>query len=158
MAKKTPARNADLRRCREEWREKILKGAVKRNIKAVRRKRKSWRKWQAENKYAHQIRNAVCNAIRGKGYSKKSRTYEILGADYGTVEEHLLKGFHQVYARYPTKDDVLHIDHIIPMKTATTEEEVLKLNHYTNLRYLLAADNHEKAAKLDWVYVVKKVS
>jgi hypothetical protein len=40
-----------------------------------------------------------------------------------------------------------HIDHIKPIALATTEEEVIKLNHYTNLQPLWAKDNLKKGAK-----------
>lgn len=41
-----------------------------------------------------------------------------------------------------------HIDHIIPLASATTEEEVIKLNHYTNLQPLWAEDNISKNDKI----------
>jgi len=44
---------------------------------------------------------------------------------------------------------LLHIDHIIPLVTAKTEEDVIKLNHYSNLQYLFAEDNLEKGAKYE---------
>jgi hypothetical protein len=37
-----------------------------------------------------------------------------------------------------------HIDHIVPLATAKCEEDVIKLNHFTNLRPLWAADNLKK--------------
>lgn len=41
-----------------------------------------------------------------------------------------------------------HVDHIIPLSSAKTEEDLLKLNHYTNLRPLWAEDNLAKGAKI----------
>lgn len=41
-----------------------------------------------------------------------------------------------------------HIDHIIPLATANTLDEVYKLNHYSNLQPLWALDNLKKNARL----------
>ena len=41
-----------------------------------------------------------------------------------------------------------HIDHIIPLASATTEEGVLKLYHYSNLQPLWAKDNLSKGSKI----------
>ena len=41
-----------------------------------------------------------------------------------------------------------HIDHIIPTCTAKTEEDLIRLNHYTNLQPLWAEENLKKGSKL----------
>ena len=41
-----------------------------------------------------------------------------------------------------------HLDHIIPLATAKTTEDVIKLCHYTNFQPLWAEDNLKKGAKI----------
>ena len=40
------------------------------------------------------------------------------------------------------------LDHIIPISSATTEEEVYKLNHYTNFQPLWMSENRKKGNKI----------
>lgn len=40
-----------------------------------------------------------------------------------------------------------HLDHIIPLASANTEEDIIKLNHYTNFQPLWAKDNLSKGCK-----------
>lgn len=41
-----------------------------------------------------------------------------------------------------------HIDHITPLSSAKTEEELYKLCHYTNLQPLWAEENLKKGNKI----------
>lgn len=42
-----------------------------------------------------------------------------------------------------------HLDHIIPISYANSEEEIIKLNHFTNLQPLWATDNLSKGNR--WI-------
>ena len=42
-----------------------------------------------------------------------------------------------------------HLDHIIPISSAKTEEDVIRLNHYTNFQPLWAEDNFKKGKKYE---------
>jgi hypothetical protein len=91
------------------------------------------------------LRCTILDAFKNKGFKKSSRTEKILGCDYITFIEHLKKQLPkgetlENFGRYG-----FHIDHIIPLSTARTEEEVIKLNHYTNLRPLWYKDNWSKS-------------
>jgi hypothetical protein len=41
-----------------------------------------------------------------------------------------------------------HIDHIIPLSSAKTEVELMKLFHFSNLQPLWASDNIKKSNKI----------
>lgn len=96
-----------------------------------------------------QVSCLIRDAFRFKKHSKNLKSLEYLGANFETVFEHLKQtainnyGFYDPNAKY-------HIDHIIPNATAKTEEEFIKLQHYTNLQYLTPEDNLAKKDKLDW--------
>ena len=64
--------------------------------------------------------------------------------------EHLLQTFKSNYGYEWDKKEPVHIDHITPLAIAKTEEDIIKLCHYTNLQLLKAKDNLQKNSKLDW--------
>lgn len=102
-----------------------------------------------------QLRHLIYHSLERKGYKKNSRTYEIIGTDYKTFTNYLLGTFKDNYGYEWDGKEQVHIDHIIPLATATTEQEVIKLCNYKNLQLLKAQDNLDKKDKLD--YDIKKV-
>lgn len=101
-------------------------------------------------KFIIQSRNCIRESIKRKGYTKKSKTFDIVGCDFDTLMKHLNETFKKNYGYDWDGQEAVHIDHIIPLATANSEEEVLKLCHYTNLQLLKAQDNLEKHDKLNW--------
>lgn len=95
------------------------------------------------------LSSRIRDVITSKGYTKKSYTKELLGAEYSVVWAHLINTAKNNYGKYFPKRKY-HIDHIIPCSSAKTEEELVKLQHYTNLQLLTPLDNLKKGAKLDW--------
>jgi hypothetical protein len=77
---------------------------------------------------------------------KSKRTSEIVGCSPQELKEHLENKF--VSGMSWENGAEWHIDHIIPLSSAKTEEELYKLCHYTNLQPLWAEDNQEKSNKI----------
>lgn len=91
------------------------------------------------------IRSLIHSSIKNQGYSKDSKTYEILGCSYIELKEYLENKFLEGMT-WENKGE-WHIDHIKPTSIAKTEEEVYELNKYTNLQPLWAIDNIRKGNK-----------
>ena len=104
------------------------------------------------------VRSLIISSIKLSGYKKASKTQNILGCTLKDFKKHLESKFESWmnwdnYGNWngePRKINVgWDIDHIIPLSTAKTEEEVLKLNHYTNLQPLCSYTNrHIKSGNI----------
>jgi len=92
------------------------------------------------------LRNRIFKAFRNARLNKTKKTSELLQTDYKTYKEHIEKQFKEVMTWENYGD--WHIDHIIPLASANTEEELIKLFHYTNTQPLWAEENIKKAAKI----------
>ena len=97
-------------------------------------------------KMTRTIRSLMYNSIKKQGYSKRSKTYKILGCDFETFKKHIERQFTK--GMNWNNHGEWHYDHIIPISSAQTEEEVIKLNHYTNFQPLWAEDNLRKSNKI----------
>lgn len=85
-------------------------------------------------------------ALKVKNWSKKSKFYDYLGCNKKQFKLYLELQF-QVGMDW-NNYGLWHVDHIIPLSSAKTEQEMYKLCHYTNLQPLWAKDNLSKGAKL----------
>ena len=93
------------------------------------------------------IRKMIGAAMARKSTLKSSKTHEILGCSYDHLRQHLEITWESNYPGQELDWKLVHIDHIKPLASATTEQEVVKLNHYTNLQLLTATDNLVKGCK-----------
>lgn len=89
------------------------------------------------------VRAAIRKCFIRNGYTKRSRTHEIFGCNWEFFRTHIEKQFLKGMDWSKIGSEI-HIDHITPIATATTEEEVIALNHFTNLRPMWAKDNLKK--------------
>jgi hypothetical protein len=134
---------------RDSNKEKIKeyrKGYYQKNKQKINKKIRIRRNSDQFLKLKSDIRSNISNAINRKGYTKRSRTHEILGCSYKDFKTHIERQFTK--GMNWDNRDKWHIDHIIPMATAKTEEDVIRLNHYTNLRPLWAEENLSKSDKI----------
>lgn len=95
------------------------------------------------------IRSAFSLAFLKSGFPKNSKTQDILGCDWETLKAHLESKFLPGMTWGNRGKYGWHIDHIVPLATARTEEDMIRLNHYSNLQPLWAEDNLRKGAKYD---------
>lgn len=130
-----------------DWRKRYDKAyhqSNKENNKARQRAR-----YANDELYAcsRRIRSRINESLRKNGYSKKSRTYEILGCSFEEFKSHIESQF--IDGMSWDNRDKWHIDHIKPISRGKTEEEIIALNHYTNLQPLWAIDNWSKSDKYE---------
>lgn len=96
-------------------------------------------------------------ALNKQNYIKTQRTEEILGISFEDFKLYIESKFEDwmSWENHGKFNSELNygwdIDHIIPLDSADTEEELLKLNHYTNLQPLCSYTNrHIKMYKKNY--------
>lgn len=93
------------------------------------------------------LRNLIRGSFRKSGYTNfKARTEEIVGISFNEFKVYMESKF--VDGMNWGNRDLWHIDHIIPLSTAKSEQELIALSHYTNLQPLWAMDNLKKGNKI----------
>jgi hypothetical protein len=89
-------------------------------------------------------RARIWQALKGIG-SKPTKTEIMLGCTYAGLRDHLESMFRDGMSW--DNRGKWHIDHIVPLSSAKTEEDVIKLCHFTNLQPLWAQENKMKGNK-----------
>lgn len=100
-------------------------------------------------KFKRLIRDCVLKSFKRTNHRKNSFAKDIIGTDFETTWEYLKETWKKNYGT-EYNGELYHIDHIIPLSTAKTEEDVIRLCHYTNLQLLKPEDNLEKSDNLNW--------
>lgn len=140
-----------------EYRKKNSKKKSEINRRwAIRNKEKLYadRKEKRESdevyKFAEYARTRIGKIFRRKGFTKSEYLETMLGCTGEEFYNHLLETYYKNYGEeYDGTQDV-NIDHIIPLATAKTKEDVYNLFHYSNLQLLTATDNGKKWCKVSW--------
>jgi hypothetical protein len=96
-------------------------------------------------KLQHTLRCHSSRAFKRIGQSKPTDTAALLGCSWEEAKTHIESLFTEgmSWNNYGS----WHIDHIVPIASATTLEEAKALNHISNLQPLWAKDNLTKGAK-----------
>lgn len=98
-------------------------------------------------KLSMSLRNRTRNFLSCKGLKKKLKFQEYIGCSLEELKLHLEKQFKPKMTWDNYMYNGWHIDHIIPLSSAKTEEEMYRLCHYTNLQPLWASDNFTKGGR-----------
>jgi hypothetical protein len=122
----------------------------KNNIEKINKKRKEYsknrRKIDPLFKLNGNIKNRILKSIKNNSYTKKSKTFEILGCTYKEFKQHLERQF-TIGMSWENQGE-WHLDHIYPISLAKDEQELIRLNHYTNFQPMWAIENIIKSNKV----------
>jgi hypothetical protein len=88
------------------------------------------------------ISGNISKAINKRGYSKKTKTYNILKCEF----DFFMNWLNGIASNgYNYKMENLELDHVIPISLAETEDEAYLLNHYSNFQLLTKDENRSKS-------------
>lgn len=106
--------------------------------------RKERRKNDALYTVQDKIRGRIFKYLHRRGHIKHAKTLDILGCEsWEEIWAYLLSTWKKNYGE-SWHGQPYHVDHIVPLVTAKTEEDVLALFHYSNLQMLTPEDNLKK--------------
>lgn len=116
-------------------------------IKIINKRHKAKKRLDPIYVLSQQMSCLVRKSLIDRGFPKRGRTINIVGCDWNTFASYIERQF--IDGMSWENRSEWHIDHIIPLASAKTEEDVIRLNHFTNLRPLWAKDNLSKGAKME---------
>ena len=97
------------------------------------------------------IRNTRNMVLRYMFDGKDKKTQEIVGCTFEELKLHIENQFIEGMTWENYGINGWHIDHIKPLAMASTKEEIIASNHYTNLQPMWQLDNLKKGATFDGV-------
>ncbi len=143
-SKKYKEKNRELLRLKaKEYYENNKSECLERNKKILRNKYNTDDLFRLK----FNLRKLINKTIVRKGYTKKSKSMTILGCDFEFFKKHIEGQFEEWmtwdnYGGTPKyKEERWEIDHIKPISLAKDENEILMLNHFSNLRPLCSFTN-----------------
>ena len=95
------------------------------------------------------VRHRLIMFLKESKMRKTNSTFKMVGCTPEFLKEYLEKKFKpgMTWKNHTTRG--WHIDHKIPLSLAKTSEDIVTLNHYTNLRPMWATENLKKGNKIN---------
>jgi len=113
-------------------------------------KRNKWAKDRYHNDPLNNVKVKLTSRVRkifqSMKIDKNINTAKLLGADYETIYKHIESQFTKEMS-WDKLGKEIHIDHIVPLASAKTIEDLYRLCNYKNLQPLWAEDNWRKGTK-----------
>lgn len=117
--------------------------------------RKAKTKWNKKRRHTDPVfklavllRRRTLLALKAKKFTKTNTLHQYLGCSCSELKAHLESQFKPGMTWENHSLRGWHIDHIIPISSASTPEELYKLCHFSNLQPLWATENLKKSDKL----------
>jgi hypothetical protein len=114
---------------------------------------KKYRKDRRINDPVFRLKYNIRRRINDFIKQRTKRTSELLGCSWEELKNHIETQFVDGMSWDNYGVSGWHLDHIIPLSTAKTEDELYQLNHYTNLQPLWWRDNILKGDKLPYEWI-----
>lgn len=123
-----------------------------------REKHNKWRRENAKNRRRNdpifalreiarkRVRHAVENKGMSRGLYRTNKIASMVGCDWEQLKIHIEKQF-SAGMTWENRGE-WEIDHIIPISSAKTESDIMRLSHYTNLQPLWKEENRRKSDKM----------
>lgn len=139
----------DVKKMRSEYARKFRQENLLEMRKKALEKQKLLRETDPFFRFKQSVRNRINNSLKHNGIRKNSKTAIILGCSFQDFRDYLESKFESwmnwdnrgLYNGTPEYG--WDIDHIIPSCLAKTEEELIQLNHYSNLQPLCSYINRD---------------
>ena len=132
----------------KEYNKEYNANPKNREKKNARQKKRQKERRQSDPLYKLKcnVRSRINKTITRAGFKKNSKTHKILNCSFEEFASHLEKQFNsgitwENYGKW-------HLDHIVPVSLASTEEEIIKLNHYKNFQPMWGPENGSKNNKI----------
>jgi len=111
-----------------------------------------WRKDRRQNDPLYalttNVRSSISKCFDQENFIKESKTIDILGCSFEQFKQYIESQF-EPWMNWDNRGGKVvvgpnmtwDLDHIIPISSATTEDDVIRLNHYTNFQPLCSYHN-----------------